>query len=134
MKRMTQDIGKRIKTPKKGIVEPNIKQENNKIEAKVDKRVNNGKPKMIQEKDIKYSLSKYLPKIYQFYWEILRSKKGQYTDYKFKISQEVLNKLASDMKSQEEKPSIGNVNFIIGYDTKQIESMADKAIEGEVTP
>ena len=129
---MSSKSTKDIKTPKKGIIEANLTPIDNKLEAKVDRRANNGKPKMIQEKDIKYSLSKYLPKIYQFYWEIMRSKKGQYTDYKFKISQEVLNKLASDMKSQEERPSIGSVNFIIGYDTKQIESMQDKAIEGEI--
>ena len=44
-----------------------------------------------------------------------------------------MNKLASDMKSAEERPQIGNVNFIIGYDTKQIDSMRDKAIDGDIT-
>ena len=37
-----------------------------------------------------------------------------------------------DLKTTDDRPNVANFQFVIGYDTKQIESMDSKAIEGQV--
>ena len=129
---MNKKKKKEVKEFKKSNIENNLLLRNNTLEAKVDRRVNNKGTKYITEKEIKFKLQKYLPDIYKFYSFILRSNNKMYIDYKLKISERILDKFVPDMKSAEERPSIGNVQFIIGYDTKQIEAMQEKVIEGEV--
>ena len=129
---MNKKKKKEVKEFKKSNIENNLLLRNNTLEAKVDRRVNNKGTKYITEKEIKFKLQKYLPDIYKFYSFILRSNNKMYIDYKLKISERILDKFVPDVKSAEERPSIGNVQFIIGYDTKQIEAMQEKVIEGEV--
>ena len=115
------------KTPNKSNMEASLILPNIKPEAK-----SKGRNKLVTDYEIKYKLQSYLKDIYKFYSFILRSNNNKYVDYKFKISERILDKFVPDLKTTDERPNVSNFQFVIGYDTKQIESMDSKALEGQV--
>lgn len=119
---------KAIKTPNKGNIEASLIPVDNKLIAK-----KKGRNKLVTDYEIKYKLQSYLKDIYKFYSFILRSNNKSYVDYKFKISERILDKFVPDLKTTEDRPNVANFQFVIGYDSKQIEAMDSKAIEGETT-
>ncbi len=57
-----------------------------------------GRPSLVEEREIKEKLQKFLPDIYRFYEEVFKSNNKQ---MKAKVSAEILAKLVADKKEME---------------------------------
>ena|SRR3990167_2516087 len=125
MTKKIKDKMKPVKTPNIPNIEASLIIPKLKLEAK--KR---GRKKIVEEYEIKYKLQDFLKDIYKTYQLVFKSKN---LDLRVKVASEIMAKLVPDMKSEVDRPNVSNYQFIIGYDTKQIESMDNKAIEGEVS-